>query len=149
MSGIRIGRQSTRFLVCALAVCALVAAVILGQENLTQGQDAADQAAAVKQAKSLSTAFRAAAKKVLPTVVTIRTMTGPPKKGDATTPQANPFRGTPWERFFDDQTPGSRWHMVPQEPQSGLGSGVIIDPSGVILTNNHVEIGRASCRERV
>ena len=43
----------------------------------------------------------------------------------------NPHAGEPWFKFFyGDQGQG--------DPQSGLGSGVIISASGYILTNNHV-----------
>lgn len=98
-----------------------------------------DEAAAIQQAKNLSTAFRAAARNVVPTVVEIRTETKSRSENgsDGSAPE-NPFKGTPFEDFFGDQMPGFRWKMVPDEPQTGLGSGVIIDPSGVVLTNNHV-----------
>ncbi len=47
----------------------------------------------------------------------------------------SPFEGDPFfERFF-----GGGLFGGPQERQrSSLGSGVIVDPSGVIVTNNHV-----------
>lgn len=46
----------------------------------------------------------------------------------------NPFMGDPFFRqFFGGRTPNPR-----PERESGLGSGVIIDPSGYIVTNNHV-----------
>jgi serine protease Do len=91
---------------------------------------------AIVQANRLSEAFRAAAAKVLPTVVRINTVTGP-ETNVGGPGQVNPFRGTPFEDFFDDQTPGFRFHGgAPQ--RMGVGSGIVIDSTGVILTNNHV-----------
>ncbi len=48
----------------------------------------------------------------------------------------SPFEGDPFfERFFGGGSPFG----APQERErSSLGSGVIVDPSGVIVTNNHV-----------
>ena len=69
-----------------------------------------------------STGFRAAAQAASPAVVSINTSTAPEKH-----PQSN----DPWFRFFfgdQGQT----------QPQTGLGSGVIVSPAGYILTNNHV-----------
>jgi Do/DeqQ family serine protease len=50
----------------------------------------------------------------------------------ATVAQQSPFAGDPFfERFFGG---GSR----PPRQQSSLGSGVIVDPSGIVVTNFHV-----------
>lgn len=104
---------------------------------------------AVASAKSLSTAFRVAAEKVLPAVVAIETRSRPAgekdrpadKPGEQPNPlEGTPFEGTPFEDFFRGaplrQFP-SESPMQPQ-PQQGIGSGVIIDAAGLILTNNHV-----------
>ena len=62
---------------------------------------------------------------------------------------------TPFEEFFGEEFYRRFFGEVPERiPQRSLGSGVIVDPSGIALTNAHVverasEIGRASCRERV
>lgn len=108
-----------------LAIAAMIVFAVAAQQQGTPvpngpADSAADQAA-LAQAKSLSRAFRTAASKVLPTVVKIRTST-------RTGTMDRSFRGTPLEDLFD----GGR-RLIP-----GLGSGVIVDPSGVVLTNHHV-----------
>ncbi len=66
--------------------------------------------------------FRHAAQTASEAVVSIRT---------STAPQRSPHSADPWFRFFfGDQGQA--------EPQSGLGSGVVVSPTGYILTNNHV-----------
>ncbi|MBL8830612.1 MAG: trypsin-like peptidase domain-containing protein, partial [Planctomycetaceae bacterium] len=99
-------------------------------------------------ANALSQAFRGAAQAVLPTVVTIETRAKPRAvvnpRGRAMPRGSNPFKGTPFEDFFNDEDlpfggPGNGGSAQPRS--QGTGSGVIIDPSGIILTNNHVVEG--------
>jgi len=115
----------------------------LGLANLAwHGRVSAEDRAAVAQAKSLSQAFRGAAKKVMPTVVQIETSVKPRRieMPGKRTPGENPFKGTPFEEFFEDHDfHGFRDRTVPR--RQGLGSGVIIDRRGIILTNNHVVEG--------
>ena len=47
-------------------------------------------------------------------------------------PARSPFAGDPFfERFFGDQ-------QMPPRVQQSLGSGVLVDPSGIVVTNFHV-----------
>ncbi|OHB67810.1 MAG: hypothetical protein A2V70_11035 [Planctomycetes bacterium RBG_13_63_9] len=122
------------------ALCAMVGlgSAVVWRAAVAQDGSPDDSTGAIAHAKSLSLAFRSAAKKVIPTVVKITTATKPKVVDRSDQSRENPFRGTPFEEFFeDDEHPGFRWHRrVPQ--REGLGSGVIIDRTGVVLTNNHV-----------
>ena len=82
-------------------------------------------------AQELSEAFEQVAETITPSVVTISTETKPKKSKPGKTPDA--LRDFLGEDFMDK--------MVPS-PQRGLGTGVIVDDQGHILTNNHV-IGEA------
>ncbi|MCX5724324.1 MAG: DegQ family serine endoprotease [Nitrospirae bacterium] len=72
------------------------------------------------------------AKSVKPSVVNIAaTRTG--KAGES--PQGSPFDDPFFRRFFGDEF---KRDMPKERKERGQGSGVIVDPSGVIITNNHV-----------
>ena len=128
----------TPFGLRSLVLAAL--SVVLGiATGLGQDRASPDESGAIEKAKSLSRAFRTAAKQVTPTVVKIKTTTRPQaaERPEGRPPRANPFRGTPFEDFFNDNSPDSPFRRGHPQRQ-GLGSGVIIDPTGIILTNNHV-----------
>ncbi len=117
----------------ALAIAVIAAS--FPNAGLTLGEGS--HSPAVGTAKSLSSAFREAAKDVLPAVVMIRSEATIPVKSDGKTPWdkqfGEQFRGVPDMRRFFKEMP-----QMPKGTPGGMGSGLIVDASGVILTNNHV-----------
>lgn len=108
------------------------------------GQEGAKPAVsqkAVEHAQELSRAFRKAAEVAMPTVVTIRSKTkSQAVRSNRSSPRGeNPFKGTPFEEFFKDGLPEGM--NPPSQRREGMGSGVIIDKNGIVLTNNHVVEG--------
>ena len=85
------------------------------------------------------------AEKVIDAVVNISTSQtveakGGPGEGRGAVPQLPP--GSPFEEFFDDffknKRGGQRGGDLQPHKTTSLGSGFIIDPTGIVVTNNHV-----------
>lgn len=93
----------------------------MGNRSASTGTIALLQAPATDASAVPAGSFRMAAQKSSAAVVSINTSKAARK---------NPRSDDPWfQFFFGDQG---------NEPQVGLGSGVIVSASGYILTNNHV-----------
>ena len=143
-----------------LAGIALLALVgTLGAASMYGRTGQSEQKAAIQgssYAAELSTAFRQTANRVLPAVVMIkhspvvaqRAVERKPSGGERVPAPLGDLEDSPFgdmfgehpelRRFFKDMpsTPS-----MPRFAPQGMGSGVIIDSSGIILTNNHVVRG--------
>jgi len=136
----------TGLLLAALALLAAVAAAPWWWSEAS-AQAPGVNGTPQRHADALSTAFRQASEVAIPTVVKITSHAKP--KARRSRPETvpfrdgeNPFKGTPFEDFFKDQPFGEFRFGDPRSmPREGTGSGVVIDRSGVILTNNHVVDG--------
>src|SRR5262249_20573532 len=92
----------------------------------------------ISDARMLSRTFAQVASQLSPSVVRIGITKGGGGGGKTHGRRSNPFEGTPFERFFGDNDDEGGGFGGPQPKQKGLGSGVVIDKKGYILTNNHV-----------
>jgi serine protease Do len=107
----------------------------------------------IGHANTLSEAFRNSAERVLPAVVsisheaeqkTVRREFRGPRGGRPQLPKEFGELDPLLKRFFEEMPEGDGFGDfgdLPNIPRQSSGSGVIIDPAGVILTNNHVVAG--------
>ncbi len=143
------GIASTLLVIVTLAVGILIGTVVThgvkGKESKNSSADAAQLQ--VPSPKQLSSAFSTIAKQLEPSVVNINTES-------TVKPQANPHRRRrtpqgqqpeqqdPFQDFFDRFFGGQGGDQGGGDDQGirerSLGSGVIVDPNGYIVTNEHV-----------
>ncbi len=94
------------------------------ESEMTAGDIAAAPRAVPESMSEVKLSFAPIVERAAPAVVNIFTR--------RVVEQRSPFAGDPFfERFFGSGRPRSR-------EQTSLGSGVIVNPDGVIVTNNHV-----------
>jgi len=111
-------RSATSYASVAIAVLLAVAAPAAAQREPALPQSRAE----------ITTSFAPLVKRTAPAVVNIYAR-------QVVRAQANPLFNDPFfRRFFGDQQQGRSEERV----QNSLGSGVIVDPGGVIVTNHHV-----------
>ena len=114
-----------------LRVLATTGALLSAINLTTSLVSAEDPLPGARLADELSQAFEKVAENITPSVVTISTESKPKK--------AQPKGKDPLREFFGDEF----FDKMAPVPQRGLGTGVIVDEQGHILTNNHV-IGDSS-----
>ena len=128
-------RSQVHWMLALLVGFGMVAgAVSVAQRTLVADGPSIPEPATARDTHELSSVFRNVASKALPCVVTIETrQKSRAVAQDAPDPFEDFFGGDPrFREFFRRQMP----QRMPE--RQGMGSGFLVDPSGIIVTNNHV-----------
>jgi serine protease Do len=139
----RVGHQET--VIMRLFRSAPARAALLGASFLMITPYAAGVLIPPAAARSAPDSFADLAEKLLPAVVNVSsTQTAPNRTAQNGLPEMPQFPpGSPFEQFFRDffnrNRPGGRDAQPRPMPRAqSLGSGFIVDASGLVVTNNHV-----------
>ena len=144
------------FLLAAAGSCGIATALFFhSQSNADSAKSlplqglSAPQQVALEHANQLSTAFQCVADELLPSVVaieSIKTKTPQNWPDNSRSPLMHPpfgkYGSSPFEEMFEQlqRDPGSAPPATRQQPKmvNGIGTGVIIDSVGIVITNHHV-----------
>ncbi len=139
------GRRPLRqYLLSGVAATALLAAVPtiynahadapLLQKNTGSGTLTMDQKAVALPD------FTQLVQRVKPAVVSVRVKEEGNAELMSDNDQANPFQGTPLDKFFQEfqNQNGGHWQQARPHPVEAQGSGFFISSDGYLVTNNHV-----------
>lgn len=105
--------------------------------HITEAQEATT---GIKQAQGLSAAFNSVADKITPSLVSVSSYKRAKKVGRGPQGLNDPFFDKFKDFFGEDLF--DKFSQGQDMPQQGMGTGVIVDSRGYILTNNHV-VGEA------
>jgi serine protease Do len=145
--------RSVRFILNSTTLIAALASPIVAFSSIAAAPSPCfaegGQNDAIAAASTLTTAFERVADIIQPSVVSISATKKPklptngPKNNKAPRTLPNDPFFDPFREFFGDDFMERFGNQSPEQaPQTGLGTGVIIDTNGHIVTNNHV-VGEA------